>query len=169
MLAAEDGSFELAPCQAPNRSTTCAWQTTAGQPVLWRASRTSTVPRHPYAITGSNWANYVVKVDVMLPRTVSAGLTGRYRAAKAPPARGMFNTYLSDVNTDGTFTLTLVSNGLATSTVSGQHVVRPASAVTLAWSRSPPGPGTPRRCPYRAPPSRPAWTDSKPPRCRTPR
>src|SRR5215471_18179839 len=46
MLAAQDGSFELAPCASPNGSTTCTEQTTPGPPVLWSAN----TGRHPYAI-----------------------------------------------------------------------------------------------------------------------
>src|SRR5690348_1543893 len=51
LLDPQDGAFELAPCTAPNGSTTCTEQTAAGQPVLWPA----TTGRHPFAIIGSDW------------------------------------------------------------------------------------------------------------------
>ncbi len=39
MLAAEDGSFELARCNGPGGVTTCTKQTTRGKPVLWVLQR----------------------------------------------------------------------------------------------------------------------------------
>jgi hypothetical protein len=126
MLAAEDGSFELAPCKAPDGAAACTKQTTSHKPVLWQSSR----HRHPYAIIGSDWASYVVSVDVMLPRSGSAGLIGRYHAVS--PALGTYNGYVFNVSTDGKFTLKLSKGGTAADTISGERQVRPASATVLA-------------------------------------
>jgi Glycosyl hydrolase family 59/Galactocerebrosidase, C-terminal lectin domain/Glycosyl hydrolase family 59 central domain len=129
LLTAEDGSFELAPCRAPDGSITCAEQTAVGPPVLWRPGP---LTRHPYALTGSDWANYVVSVDVMLPQAGSAGLIGRYDAAAMSPAHGTFSGYVFDVNTDGSYTLTLDSGGKALRNRPGHRQVRPVIVTRLA-------------------------------------
>jgi hypothetical protein len=136
MLAAEDGAFELAPCQSPNGSTTCALQTAVNQPVLWVPS----AGRHPYAIIGSNWRNYAVSVDAMVPKSGSAGLIGRYDGVA--PGHGAFNGYVFDVNTDGTFTLTLNHGGTAAYTTSGQRQLTPPWRTVLARGQVPFAPGT---------------------------
>jgi hypothetical protein len=136
LLAAEDGSYELAPCQAPNGSTTCAEQTTPAEPVLWRP----TPGRYPYAIIGSNWANYTVSVDAMVPQAGSAGLLGRYQAVSA--SHGTFNAYLFTVSTDGTYTLTLNNGGTAAYTLSGQRQLTPPHRTVLARGRAAFSPGT---------------------------
>jgi hypothetical protein len=136
MLAAEDGAFELAPCHSPNGSTTCALQTAVNQPVLWVPS----TGRHPYAIIGSNWRNYVVSVDAMVPRSGSAGLIGRYDGVA--PGHGAFNGYVFDVNTDGTFTLTLNHGGTAAYTASGQRQLTAPWRTVLARGQVPFAPGT---------------------------
>lgn len=136
MLAPQDGSFELAPCHSPNGSTICTRQTTVNQPVLWSASP----GRHPYAIIGSDWANYIASVDVMLPRAGSAGLIGRYHAVST--SHGTFNGYVFDVRTDGTFTLRLNLGGTAASTASGQRQLTPPRRITLAGGRVPFSAGT---------------------------
>jgi hypothetical protein len=137
MLAAEDGAFELAPCDTPDGSTTCTKQTAVGKPVLWDPGVTG---RHPYAIIGSNWSNYVVSVDAMVPRAGSAGLLGRYHAVSAP--QGTFDGYIFDVNTDGTFTLKVSHGGAAVYTESGQRQVTPPRIVTLARGPASFQPGT---------------------------
>jgi len=126
LLAAEDGSFELAPCSAPDGATTCTEQTARGKPVLW----VNTSHRHPYAIIGSDWNNYVVSADVMIPRSGSAGLIGRYDAVS--PGQGTYDGYVFDVNTDGNFTLGLSNGGTADSTNGGVRQVTPASTTVLA-------------------------------------
>lgn len=136
MLAAEDGSFELAACHAPNGSTTCTKQTTVGRPLLWGDGPT----RHPYAIIGSNWANYAISVDVMLPRAGSVGLLGRYHAVSA--SEGTFNGYVFDVNTNGTFTLKLSKGGTAAHTRSGQQRITPPRLTLLAQGKVAFSPGT---------------------------
>jgi len=136
MLAAEDGSFELRPCHSPDGATTCAKQTTRRKPVMWVQSR----HRHPYAIIGSDWASYVVTVDVMLPRSGSAGLIGRYHAVS--PGHGTYNGYAFDVSTGGNFTLKLRNGGTAAATTSGQRQVKSASAVELAAGQASFAPGT---------------------------
>ena len=136
MLAAEDGSFELAACHAPDGSTTCTKQTTIGRPLLWGDGP----PRHPYAIIGSNWANYVVSVDVMLPRAGSVGLLGRYHAVSA--SEGTFNGYVLDVSTNGTFTLKLSKGGTAAYILSGQQQITPSRLTLLAQGKVPFSPGT---------------------------
>lgn len=134
MLAAQDGSFELAPCPNPDGSGVCTKQTTVHHPVLW-------VPgtRHPYAIIGSNWRDYAVSVRVMLPRSGSAGLVGRYHAVSA--SHGTYNAYVFDVKTDGTFTLKLHRGGKAADTTSGQRQLTPPHQATLARGRVPFGRG----------------------------
>ncbi len=135
MLAAQDGAFELAPCQNPDGSGVCTEQTTVHRPVLW-------VPgtRHPYAIIGSHWGNYAVRVRVMLPRSGSAGLIGRYHAVSA--SHGTYNAYVFDVKTDGTFTLKLHNGGKAADIGSGQRQLTPPHQATLARGRVPFAPGT---------------------------
>ena len=139
LLAAEDGSFELTPCQAPDGATTCTQQTARGQPVLWN---TGAVPRHPYALTGSDWGNYTITTDVVVPKSGSAGLLGRYDAASASPSHGTYNAFVFDVNTDGTYTLGLHLGGAAANTTSGQRLIKPASARPLATGTVPFAPGT---------------------------
>jgi glycosyl hydrolase family 59 len=136
MLAAQDGAFELAPCSSPDGSTTCAEQTASGRPVLWSPG---TLPRHPYAITGGDWSTYTVSVDAMLPQPGSAGLIARFHAVS--PAHGMFDGYLFDVNTDGTFTLALSNGGAAAYRVGGQRVVTPPRLTVLASGTLPARPG----------------------------
>jgi Glycosyl hydrolase family 59/Galactocerebrosidase, C-terminal lectin domain/Glycosyl hydrolase family 59 central domain len=136
MLAAEDGSFELAPCHSLNGSTTCTEQTAVGQPLLWVRG---TVRRHPYAIIGSDWSNYVVSVDVMVPHAGSAGLLGRYDAVS--PVKGTFDGYIFDVNTNGTFTLKVSKHGSDANTEAGQRQLTPR-LTTLARGPAPFSPGT---------------------------
>lgn len=124
MLAAEDGSFELAPCSSPGGSTTCTKQTTLGKPVLWVGGQ-----RHPYAIIGSNWTSYVITVHVMIPQSGSAGLIGRYHAVSA--SHGTYNAYIFDVNTNGTFTLKRQKGGTVANTTSGGQQIKPASTTML--------------------------------------
>ena len=126
LLAAEDGSFELASCAAPDGAATCAKQTARRKPVLWANSR----HRHPYAIIGSDWASYAVSVDVMLPRSGSAGLIGRYHAVS--PAQGSYDGYVFNVSTDGRFALKLSNGGTAVDTIAGERQVIPATTTVLA-------------------------------------
>ena len=131
MLATQDGSFELAPCRAPDGSTTCTEQTTPARPTLW----VDNSHRHPYAITGSNWADYVLSVDVRLPQSGSAGLIGRYHARSA--SHGRYNAYVFNASTNGTFTLKIRKGGTAADTISGQRQLTPATATTLSRGRAP--------------------------------
>jgi glycosyl hydrolase family 59/glycosyl hydrolase family 59 (putative galactocerebrosidase) len=135
MLAAQDGSFELAPCQNPDGSGVCTQQTTVHRPVLW-------VPgtRHPYAIIGSSRRDYALSVRVMLPQSGSAGLIGRYHAVSA--SHGTYNAYVFDVNTNGSFTLKARHGGKAADIVSGQRQLTPPHQATLARGRVPFAPGT---------------------------
>jgi hypothetical protein len=128
LLAAEDGSFQLASCDGPDGVKTCTKQTTVGKPVLW----TDKPGTHPYAIVG-NWANYVVNVKVKLPQAGSAGLIGRYRSVS--PSKGMFDGYVFDVNTNGSFSLGVNSGGSAKDTISGQQLVTAPRHAKLASGR----------------------------------
>jgi hypothetical protein len=130
MLAAEDGSFELARCNGPHGATTCTKQTTRHRPVLWVSNR----HRHPYAIIGSDWTSYAVSVHVMLPHSGSAGLIGRYHGVS--PAQGTYNGYVFNVGTNGKFTLRLSNGGTAADTIAGVRQVKPASATVLAAGRT---------------------------------
>jgi hypothetical protein len=136
LLDPQDGAFELAPCAAPDGATTCTEQTAAGQPVLWSADG----GRHPFAIIGSDWRSYDVSADVMVPRSGSAGLLGRYRAVAA--SKGMFDGYVFDVSTNGTATLTVNHGGTATDTQSGQRLLTAPRRAVLARARVPFAPGT---------------------------
>jgi glycosyl hydrolase family 59/glycosyl hydrolase family 59 (putative galactocerebrosidase) len=136
LLAAQDGSFELTPCQAPDGSTTCTEQTAPAHPVLW----ISNAGRQPYAITGGNWASYVLSVDAMLPQSGSVGLISRYHAVSA--SHGTFNGYVFTVSTDGTYTLTVNHGGTAAYTASGQHQLTPPHHTVLARGRAAFSPGT---------------------------
>lgn len=126
LLAAQDGSYELARCHAPDGSTTCTEQTTPAEPVLW----TQTPGRHPYAIIGSDWANYAVSVDTMVPKSGSVGLLSRYQSVS--PSHGTFNAYVFTVSTHGTYTLTLNQGGTAAYTSSGQRQLTPPRRTVLA-------------------------------------
>ena len=126
MLAAQDGSFELAPCHAPHGKTTCTEQTTPAKPVLWVQDS----GRRPYAIIGRAWPNYTLRVDAMIPRPGSVGLIGRYHAVSA--SHGTFNAYVFTVSTDGTYTLTIHHGGTAADTTSGQRQLTPPHRTVLA-------------------------------------
>ncbi len=157
MLAAEDGSFELARCRGPHGATTCTKQTTRHKPVLWVNSR----HRHPYAIIGSDWTSYVVTVHVMLPHSGSAGLIGRYHGVS--PAQGSYNGYVFNVRTNGKFSLRLSNGGTAADTIAGVRQVKPASTTVLAAAtpHSRHARGTPCPCRYRAGPSGRASTGGR--------
>src|SRR5215469_5427417 len=146
MLDAQDGSFELAHCTAPDGSTTCAEQTTVGQPVLWQVANAAT--RHPFAIIGSDWDSYVVSADVMVPQSGSAGLIGRYHAVNA--AQGTFDGYVFDVNTNGTYTLTVNNGGAAAYTQSGQRQITAPRRTVLAHGKIPRGKAGRGRAPFAA-------------------
>ncbi len=126
LLDPQDGSFELAPCTAPDGATTCTEQTASGQPVLWSPD----AGRHPFAIIGSDWDSYTTSADVMVPQAGSAGLIGRYRAVAA--SKGTFDGYVFDVNTDGTYSLTVNNGGTAVDTQSGQQQLAAPRRTMLA-------------------------------------
>jgi Glycosyl hydrolase family 59 len=129
MLAAQDGSFGLAPCHSPSGSTTCAVQTTAGEPVLW----SPTPGRHPYAITGASWGSYTVTADVMLPQAGSAGLIARFHTVST--AQGAFDGYVFDASTHGSFSLTVHRGGAAVAAAGGLREVRRPRVTQLAAGR----------------------------------
>ena len=107
-LAAEDGSFELQPCQVPDgANTTCTGQTTVGTPVLWHNGTGASV-HFPYAIIGDDSMNdYTVSVDALLTQaSTSAGLVGRFSGHWAgSPTIGLFDGYIFDVSTTGAWQL----------------------------------------------------------------
>jgi Glycosyl hydrolase family 59/Galactocerebrosidase, C-terminal lectin domain len=138
LLAAQDGAFELADCQGANSSATCTEQTVPAQPVLW--SHKEPVPRHPYAIIGSDWYNYTTEVDVMIPKPGSAGLISRFVSVAG--AEGLFRGYVFDVNTDGTYSLKVSAGGSARSISSGEFVITPPRVRVLKQGRVPFGVGT---------------------------
>jgi glycosyl hydrolase family 59/glycosyl hydrolase family 59 (putative galactocerebrosidase) len=137
LLAPEDGSFELAPCQAPDGAGTCTKQTTAGQPVLWSPGP---LRRHPYAVIGDDWRDYTVSVDAMVPRSGSAGLIARFHSVST--AHGAFTGYLFDVNTNGNATLTRSNGGQAVPTVGAMRLIKPPELTTLARARVSFAPGS---------------------------
>jgi Glycosyl hydrolase family 59/Galactocerebrosidase, C-terminal lectin domain len=126
LLATQDGAFELAPCHSPDGSRTCAKQMAPMAPVFW----TAYVNRHPYAIIGSTWTDYTTRADVMLPRQGSVGLIGRFKAISG--AKGLFDGYVFDVNTDGTYTLEVSQGGSVTNSSPGQLIVTPPRVRMLA-------------------------------------
>jgi hypothetical protein len=104
--------------------------------VLWSA----TAGRHPFAIIGSDWKNYVTSADVMVEQSGPAGLTGRYRAVAA--SKGTFDGYVFDVNTNGTYSLTVNRGGTAADTQSGQRLLAPSRRAGLAAGPVPFAAGT---------------------------
>ena len=107
-LAAQDGSFELAPCQVPDGgNTTCTEQVAAPGPVFWH-NGTGASTHYPYATIGdAHLANYTVSVDTLLTQPgTSAGLIGRFSKRGAQPQIGHFDGYVFDVGASGAWMLT---------------------------------------------------------------
>jgi 3-keto-disaccharide hydrolase len=117
-----------------------------GQPVLWQVANAAT--RHPFGIIGSDWSSYVVSADVMVPQSGSAGLIGRYRAVNA--AQGTFDGYVFDVNTNGTYTLTVNNGGTAAYTQSGQRQLTAPRRTVLAQGKVPRGKVARGKAPFAA-------------------
>ena len=114
-LAAQDGSFELKPCQVtpPGGSTTCTEQTTVPTPVWWPNDNTAG-PRFPYAVIGgAAMTDYTVSADVLLTRSsASAGLIARFDnrqqvspGGMSPTGPGEFDGYVFDLATAGVWKL----------------------------------------------------------------
>ena len=110
-LAAQDGSFELRPCQgqgippAPGAgtSTFCTEQTTVPTPVFWGGGTAATIVNYPYATIGDgSLGDCTVSVHVMLPKAgTSAGLIGRFNNRGSGHNIGAFDGYVLDIATSG--------------------------------------------------------------------
>ena len=136
MLAAEDGSFELAACHSP-----------AGQHDLYQADS------HRTAGAVGGWPGAASplrdnrqQLDGLrcqrrrhAPAGRRVGLLSRYYAVSA--SEGTFNGYIFDVNTNGTFTLKLSKGGTAAYTQSGQQQNTPPRLTLLARGKVPFSPG----------------------------
>jgi len=112
-LAAQQGAFELAPCQVADRGArTCTVQRAVGTPVFWHSGQAIPRMHYPYAVIGAqDWTNYTVSVDVLLPsRTASAGLIGRFGCRMATPNSGAFDGYVFSVSADGAWSVVKNSN-----------------------------------------------------------
>jgi hypothetical protein len=136
LLASQDGSFELAPCQvADGSATTCTQQTAQPVPVVWRycdgssSPAAGTVCRYPYATAGDpGWGSYTVSSDVLLTQPgTSAGLVARF-SGRGYWQTGWFNGYLFDLSATGTWQLIKNSSS--------------AGPATLASGTLPTAPGT---------------------------
>jgi hypothetical protein len=139
-LAAQDGSFELAPCAVRDGSdTTCTEQETVATPVFWHAGPT---PRYPYAIIGdAGMANYTVSADVLLTqKNTSAGLIGRYSCRMSGSGVAAFDGYVFDVSAAGAWRL--VSNANTKPTGSNCQTGGPTAPTTLASGTLAQPPGT---------------------------
>ena len=141
LLAAQDGQFELAPCQvADGSNTTCTQQNARPVPVVWRycdgSTNTSagTACRYPYATLGEGgWADYTVSSDVLFTQAGStAGLVGRF-SSRAYWEIGWFNGYLFDVSATGTWKIIKNSSSSGPATLaSGTLATAPG---TGSWHR----------------------------------
>jgi hypothetical protein len=106
-LAAQDGAFELARCRvADGRDHRCTEQQAAATPVFWHNAGAVSGAHYPYAVIGDkSWADYKVSADVLVPRTGSAGLIGRFGCRRGVPDIGQFDGYLFDVASSGAWRL----------------------------------------------------------------
>jgi hypothetical protein len=141
-LAAQDGSFELAPCLtvagAPRRGKAapgqmCTEQETAGTPIYWHQKEAAT--RYPYATIGDDsMRNYAVSVDALLTQQdSSAGLIARYGCRMTLPHIARFDGYVFDVTQAGAWTLTSGANTKPTEHANPCAITTgPRHAATLA-------------------------------------
>jgi Glycosyl hydrolase family 59 len=109
LLAAQNGSFELAPCRVHDGAdTTCTQQNARPVPVMWRYcdgttnAAAGTGCHYPYATVGDpGWTNYTVSSDVLFTRSrSSAGLIGRF-SNRLYWQIGWFSGYVFDVSSSG--------------------------------------------------------------------
>jgi hypothetical protein len=107
LLAAQDGSFELAPCAVPDAgATTCTVQQARSTPVFWHTTGASP-QRFPYAMLGSaSWTDYTVAAEVLLTQPgTTAGVIGRLSQVVNSGQAGAFAGYLFDVGSTGAWRL----------------------------------------------------------------
>jgi Glycosyl hydrolase family 59 len=136
-LAAQDGAFELAPCQVRDgRDGTCTEQKAVAMPVFWHNAGAQPGTHFPYATVGDqSWTNYQVSADVLLTGAdTSAGLIGRFSCRMAVPNVGQFDGYVFDVASTGAWVLTSNANP-ATDFASHDCAKGPGTAHTLASGR----------------------------------
>lgn len=136
-LSAEQGAFELARCAVPDGGDRmCTEQEAASTPVFWHTAFSLTNQRYPYAVIGtSDWANYTVSADVLLPsRDSSAGLIGRFGCRATTPNADAFDGYLFNLSATGTWSLTRNANPKPASADSG-CAPGPTQPQTLASGR----------------------------------
>jgi hypothetical protein len=136
-LAAQQGAFELARCAVRDGADRmCTEQEAASTPVFWSTGFPLTNQRYPYAVIGaSDWANYKVSADVLLPsRGSSAGLIGRFGCRAQTPNADAFDGYLFNLSATGAWSLTRNANPKPTSSDSG-CTPGPTRPQTLASGR----------------------------------
>jgi hypothetical protein len=133
-LAAQDGAFELAPCQVRDgRDRTCTEQKAVATPVFWHDARAQPGTHFPYATAGDqSWTDYKVSADVLLTRAAtSAGLIGRFSCRMSVPNVGQFDGYVFDVGGSGAWKL--ISNANPATDFASQDCAQgPGAAHTLA-------------------------------------
>jgi hypothetical protein len=132
-LAAQDGSFELEPCQvADGANTTCTEQTTAATPVFWHADDNAGL-RYPYAVIGDgSLTDYTAGVDVLFTQAgSSAGVIGRFSDRGAD---GGFDGYLFDVSDSGAWEL-VKNNATVTDRTTVAHGTLAEPLGTGTWHR----------------------------------
>jgi hypothetical protein len=132
-LAAQDGSFELAPCDVPDAgNTTCTEQTTVARPVFWPDGSEGSSPRYPYATIGdASLADYTVTADVLLTQAgTSAGLIGRFGNRAKGPLIGQFDGYMFDVSTSGAWRLIKNSAASGPATLASGTLAQPLGTGT---------------------------------------
>jgi hypothetical protein len=139
-LAAQDGAFELARCRvADGRDHRCTEQQAVATPVFWHNAGAVSGAHYPYAVIGDRaWTSYQVSVDVLVPRTGSAGLIGRFGCRREVPDVGQFDGYVFDVASSGAWQLTRNADPApgGDSRASATNCAgRPATALTLATGR----------------------------------
>jgi hypothetical protein len=143
-LAAQDGSFELRPCQGTGIPPVpgggmCAEQTTVPTPVFWGGGTAATTINYPYATIGdASPGDYTVSVHVMLPKAgTSAGLIGRFNNRGSGHNIGAFDGYVFDIATSGAWRVIKNFKGTprepAHHTVLARKLARPLGAGT--WHR----------------------------------
>lgn len=137
-LAAQDGSFELRPCQgqgippAPGAgtSTFCTEQTTVPTPVFWGGGTAATTVNYPYATIGDgSLGNYTLSAHVLLTKArTSAGLVGRFNNRGTGRHIGEFDGYVFDIATSGAWQLIKNFKDASHQVLAARKLARPLGA-----------------------------------------
>jgi hypothetical protein len=145
-LDAQDGSFEIVPCATtpPGGYATCTGQATpldasGDQPVFWHPAQSGV--RYPYAIIGDgSWYNYTESVNMLLPQnpasSASGGLIGYYTLRSDSNNPGLFDGFVFDLSTAGTWQLinNSASSGGQVVLDSGTFTNWPSGTSSTGWN-----------------------------------